>query len=62
MTQYDEEYYASSGAAPQTEHRRLDDALAALADVAEAPPADQIGPLTDAHTALRETLDSIGTV
>jgi hypothetical protein len=45
-----------------TGHPRVDAALAALAEVAEAPPVQQIGPLTEAHDVLRETLDSIGDV
>jgi hypothetical protein len=38
----------------------VDRALAALAEVADAPPADQVGPLAAAHEVLRETLDAIG--
>jgi hypothetical protein len=41
---------------------RIDAALAALAEVKDAPPAQQVVPLTQAHQALRETLDSIGDV
>ncbi len=41
---------------------RVDDALAALAEVRDAPPAEQVAPLTQAHRALRETLESIGDV
>ncbi len=37
-------------------------ALQALDEVRDLPPADQIGALTDAHRALRHTLDSIGDV
>ena len=40
----------------------LDEALEKLAAVRDAPPADQVGPLTEADRALRETLDSIGDV
>jgi hypothetical protein len=40
----------------------VDQAVAALADVAEAPPAQQVGPLAEADRVLRETLDSIGDV
>jgi hypothetical protein len=47
------------GAVP-TGHRRVDEALAALAEVADAPPAEQVGPLAAAHQVLRETLDAIG--
>ena len=43
-----------------TGHRQVDDALAALARVADAPPADQVGPLAAAHDVLRQTLDAIG--
>ena len=39
---------------------RVGAALLALAEVRDAPPADQVEPLTRAHRALRETLDSIG--
>jgi hypothetical protein len=45
-----------------TGHPRVDAALAALTEVADAPPVQQIGPLTEAHDVLRETLDSIGDV
>jgi hypothetical protein len=41
---------------------RLDEALEALAAVADSPPADQVGPLADVDAALRETLDSIGDI
>ncbi len=41
---------------------RIDAALAALAEVRNAPPAEQVAPLTHAHQILRETLDSIGDV
>ena len=41
---------------------RIDAALAALAEVRNAPPAEQVAPLTHAHQVLRETLDSIGDV
>jgi hypothetical protein len=43
-----------------TGHRQVDQALAALAEVADAPPAEQVGPLAAAHDVLRETLDAIG--
>ena len=43
-------------------HPRIDEALAALAAVRDASPADQVAPLTQAHQTLRETLDSIGDV
>jgi hypothetical protein len=43
-----------------TGHRQVDEALAALAEVADAPPAEQVGPLAAAHAVLRETLDAIG--
>jgi hypothetical protein len=48
--------------ATSTGHPRVDAALAALANVADEPPVQQIAPLTDAHHVLRETLDSIGDV
>jgi hypothetical protein len=41
---------------------RIEEALAALVEVKDAPPAEQVAPLTQAHRALRETLDSIGDV
>ena len=41
---------------------RIEEALAALAEVKDAPPAEQVAPLTQAHRILRETLDSIGDV
>ena len=43
-----------------TGHRQVDEALAALAEVADAPPAEQVGPLAAVHEVLRETLDAIG--
>jgi hypothetical protein len=43
-----------------TGNRQVDEALAALAAVADAPPAEQVGPLAAAHEVLRETLDAIG--
>ena len=39
---------------------RIGAALLGLAGVKDASPADQVEPLTQAHRALRETLDSIG--
>jgi hypothetical protein len=45
-----------------TGHQRIDDALAELAEVAGAAPADQIPALTQAHAVLVETLDSIGSI
>ena len=39
---------------------RIDEALSNLAAAADAPPAEQIAPLTEADRALRETLDTIG--
>jgi hypothetical protein len=41
---------------------RIEEALAALAEVKDASPAEQVAPLTQAHRVLRETLDSIGDV
>jgi hypothetical protein len=43
-----------------TGHEDVDAALAALADVVDAPPAEQVGPLDEALEVLRTTLDSIG--
>jgi hypothetical protein len=43
-----------------TGHHQVDAALAALAEVADAPPAEQVAPLAAAHEVLRETLDAIG--
>jgi hypothetical protein len=40
----------------------LDAAMDTLAQVADAPPAEQIAPLAAAHRVLNETLDSIGDV
>jgi hypothetical protein len=40
----------------------IDAVLATLAEVKDAPPAEQVTPLTQAHRVLRETLDSIGDV
>jgi hypothetical protein len=40
----------------------LDEAMDTLAQVADAPPAEQIAPLAAAHRVLRETLDTIGDV
>ena len=47
---------------PYTGHERVDDVMLSLAEVADAPPADQIARLASAHTVLSETLHSIGTV
>ena len=41
---------------------RIDEALDALAEVRDAAPAEQVGPLSQAQRVLRETLDSIGDV
>lgn len=41
---------------------RVDEMIAALAAVADAPPAEQTVPLAEADRVLRETLDSIGDV
>jgi hypothetical protein len=40
----------------------LDAAMTSLAQVADAPPAEQIAPLAAAQRVLRETLDTIGDV
>jgi hypothetical protein len=45
-----------------TGHPRVDEAVAALAAAQDAPAADQVAPLADAHRILRETLDSIGDI
>jgi hypothetical protein len=37
-------------------------ALAALADVADRPPQEQVEPLARAQAALAETLDSVGDI
>jgi len=55
---YDEQG-ASGG---PTGHPRVDAALAGLAEVADAPPQEQVEPLARAHGALTETLDSIADV
>ncbi|HEX6871255.1 MAG TPA: hypothetical protein VF163_09165 [Micromonosporaceae bacterium] len=47
---------------PSTGHPRADEVIAALAATRDAPPAEQIAPLAEAHRALRETLDGIGDV
>ena len=47
---------------PHTGHERVDHVLALLARVVDAAPADQIPPLSQAHQALAETLDSIGEI
>lgn len=39
---------------------KVEAALAALADVAERPPQEQVEPLARAQAALAETLDSVG--
>lgn len=43
-----------------TGHQQVDEALAALARVADRPPAEQVAPLAAAHDVLRQTLDAIG--
>jgi hypothetical protein len=40
----------------------VDEVLAGLAAVADAPPAEQVAPLAEADRVLRDTLDSIGDV
>jgi hypothetical protein len=42
-----------------TGHEDVDAALAALAEVADADPAEQVGPLGEALEVLRATLNSI---
>jgi hypothetical protein len=39
---------------------QVEAALAALADVAERPPQEQVEPLARAQAVLAETLDSVG--
>jgi hypothetical protein len=41
---------------------RLAQALAALDEVRDAPPAEQIAPLAEAQRVLRDTLDAVGDV
>jgi hypothetical protein len=41
---------------------RIEETLVDLAEVSDAPPVEQVGPLTEADRVLRETLDSIGDV
>ena len=53
---------APGGLAEGTGDPRIDEAVIALAAVQDAPPAEQVAPLTEAHRTLRETLDSIGDV
>jgi hypothetical protein len=50
------------GLAEGTGDPRIDAALIALAATQDAPPAEQVAPLAEAHRTLRETLDSIGDV
>jgi len=45
-----------------TGHPRVDEALAAVVEASDAPPAEQVAPLAEADRVLRETLDSIGDV
>jgi hypothetical protein len=40
----------------------VDEVVSGLVAVQDAPPAEQVAPLTQAHQVLRETLDSIGDV
>jgi hypothetical protein len=47
---------------PDTGSPAVDQALAALAHVADEAPAAQVAPLAEADRVLRETLDSIGDV
>jgi hypothetical protein len=44
------------------EDARVEQVVADLAMVADAPPAEQVAPLAEADRVLRETLDSIGDV
>jgi hypothetical protein len=45
---------------PVTGHPAVDEAVAAVAALADAPPAEQVAPLAQADRVLRDTLDSIG--
>jgi hypothetical protein len=45
-----------------TGHPTVDQAVAAVVDTGDAPPAEQVAPLAEADRVLRETLDSIGDV
>jgi hypothetical protein len=56
------EYRSDGEQIPYTGHERVDDALAALAQVSDAEPAEQIPALSEAHRTLAETLDSIGDI
>jgi hypothetical protein len=44
---------------PVTGHPAVDEALASMAAVADAPPEQQVAPLAQADRVLRDTLDSI---
>ncbi len=44
---------------PSTGHPDVDAAVAALTDVADQPPAQQLGAYEQAHRALSETLSAI---
>ena len=50
------------GLAETTGDPRIDEAVIALAAAQDAPPAEQVAPLAEAHRTLRETLDSIGDI
>ena len=45
-----------------TGHPSVDQAVAAVVNAGDAPPAEQVAPLAEADRVLRETLDSIGDV
>lgn len=46
--------------APVTGHPQVDAALAQLAAMGEASPAQMVAPLAEADRVLRETLDAVG--
>lgn len=50
---------APTGAGPVTGYPAVDAVLQAVADVADAPPGEQVPAFQAAHRTLRETLESI---
>jgi hypothetical protein len=50
----------ADGYPASTGHPDVDRVVQSLAAAADLPLAEQIGPLTEAHQTLRETLDSVG--
>jgi hypothetical protein len=53
---------ATTGSAGPGAVDQVEAALAALADVADRPPQEQVEPLARAQAALAETLDSVGDI